>query len=153
MLFGQHGAANLALDERKAKTVADLEKILARVAEAPHPGMIDDKITIISHRDDLWVADQQGSDIQLFRVGAYREGDQHFDIVVYRLTIGRMGAFGLHNGDHVDARKQAPTCTTLRPIRFVEVMIPRGLTDEQIEERFGAIADIIAMLESLFPAS
>lgn len=134
-------------DHREVKRIhiAALEGTFRQLQEGDlPPGMTTVKTKIQAYPGDIALRDLGAMDVQMMLVaeGFEQTADHkpYRDLVFYR-TFDRQVAFGLWDGRYLSQRA-TPTCVTMRPMRFVEVMLGDDPDRPGLDKLYEQVEDI-----------
>lgn len=136
----------------KQRHITSLEGIFQQLQEGDlPPGMTAVKTAIKAHPGDIMLRDLGVMDVQMMLVAEGFErtadGSPHRDLVFYR-TLDRQVAFGLWDGQYLPQRVAA-TCTTMRPMRFVEFILGDDPSHPELGKRYEQMETIIVHMGAL----
>ncbi len=148
-------AEQMLADHREKKRVAvlALESVITLIKEQDRPERMQAVITTIkSHPLDFQLLELKNTEVHMIMVSQAFEHDSQqrpvSDLVLY-WTLDRQVAFGAWNGRYVQ-KGQPSVTTTMRPQRFVEIMIPDGsYAEPEIDAAFDGMRAIVAHLAGL----
>ena len=139
--------------EKKRAAVLALESIIAHIKEGDRPEAMQPVITTIkSHPEDFQLRELKNVEVHMFVVAPGIELDAQqrpaADLVLY-WPLDRQVAFGSWTGRYVQ-QGYPSSCITMRPQRFVDVMIPDGAyADPNVGEAFETMRQIARLLSGL----